>query len=265
MPPTLPAHRHCRLLFAFPMAVTRSRSRSAARAASASSRPQAPPPKARSKRGAPRANESAPNKQARVTHHAQRALAVAQPPSAAAPPHTEFYLFKSESESRLQNGHQMKFSIDDLRAERDGITHWDGVRNAEACNCMKRMNKGDMAFFYHSNTNKSRPSVVGVVRVVSDPYPGTSSCAQPPLCDHFHAAGSPVCRCVLFVVQITPRLTKAMCITMRVVSEKSRAGLWLTCSLFASFTTLLLCTASRTTHAWRICSSSSARVYLCRA
>ncbi|PXF41238.1 Thymocyte nuclear protein 1 [Gracilariopsis chorda] len=153
------------------MAVTRSRSRSAARAASASSRPQAPPPKARSKRGAPRANESAPNKQARVTHHAQRALAVAQPPNAAAPPHTEFYLFKSESESRLQNGHQMKFSIDDLRAERDGITHWDGVRNAEACNCMKRMNKGDMAFFYHSNTNKSRPSVVGVVRVVSDPYP----------------------------------------------------------------------------------------------
>ncbi|CAN8063469.1 unnamed protein product [Agarophyton chilense] len=90
---------------------------------------------------------------------------------ALAPPPTRYFLFKSESESRLQNGHDMKFSIHDLDAEPRSTAHWDGVRNAEACKCMRDMRKGDMAFFYHSNTKKSRPSIVGVVRVVSQPYP----------------------------------------------------------------------------------------------
>lgn len=89
-----------------------------------------------------------------------------------------YYLFKSEPESRIQNGHQMKYSIDDLAQEEDAITHWDGVRNAEAKNCMLGMHVGDFGFFYHSNTKKSRPAIVGIVKVVKEAYPGMSI--------HFH-------------------------------------------------------------------------------
>jgi len=83
-----------------------------------------------------------------------------------------YHLFKSEPESRMQNGREMKFSLDDLAAEKDGTAHWDGVRNFEARNCMQRMKKGDLGFFYHSNTKKSRPGIVGIVKVVKEAYPG---------------------------------------------------------------------------------------------
>lgn len=83
-----------------------------------------------------------------------------------------YYLFKSEPESRIQNGHEMKYSIDDLAEEKDAITHWDGVRNAEARNCMLGMHIGDFGFFYHSNTKKSRPAIVGIVKIVKEAYPG---------------------------------------------------------------------------------------------
>ncbi|MFW6079112.1 MAG: EVE domain-containing protein [Gemmatimonadota bacterium] len=60
------------------------------------------------------------------------------------------------------------YSIEDL--ERDGRTHWDGVRNYEARNHMRdEMTVGDLVLFYHSN---ARPSgVVGIARVVREGYP----------------------------------------------------------------------------------------------
>ena len=42
-----------------------------------------------------------------------------------------------------------------------GIT-WDGVRNYQAANNLKKMKKGDLCFFYHSNIGKE---VMGVVEV----------------------------------------------------------------------------------------------------
>ncbi|MBI1375691.1 MAG: EVE domain-containing protein [Phycisphaera sp.] len=47
-------------------------------------------------------------------------------------------------------------------------TAWEGVRNAQACNNMKLMRKGDRAFFYHSNKDRQ---IVGVVEVVKEAYP----------------------------------------------------------------------------------------------
>ena len=48
---------------------------------------------------------------------------------------------------------------------------WDGVRNYQAANNLKKMKKGDLCFFYHSNIGKE---VVGVVEVIKeafiDPY-----------------------------------------------------------------------------------------------
>ena len=54
------------------------------------------------------------------------------------------------------------FGIADL--ERDRTTIWDGVRNYQARNFLKSMDVGDLAFFYHSNTNP--PGIVGLMQIV---------------------------------------------------------------------------------------------------
>ena len=42
-------------------------------------------------------------------------------------------------------------------------TNWDGVRNYQAANNLKKMKKGDLCFFYHSNIGKE---IVGIVQVI---------------------------------------------------------------------------------------------------
>jgi predicted RNA-binding protein with PUA-like domain len=63
------------------------------------------------------------------------------------------------------------YSIDDL--ERDGETHWDGVRNYQARNLMREMEEGDAVLFYHSNANP--PGVVGIARVCREAHPDHTS------------------------------------------------------------------------------------------
>ncbi|MFZ1219427.1 MAG: EVE domain-containing protein [Chthoniobacterales bacterium] len=50
----------------------------------------------------------------------------------------------------------------------DGKTAWTGVRNFTARNNLRSMRKGDLAFFYHSVTDKA---VVGIAKVVREAYP----------------------------------------------------------------------------------------------
>ena len=52
-----------------------------------------------------------------------------------------------------------------------GTAEWDGVRNYQANNNMKEMDKGDRGFFYHSVNEKQ---IVGVVEVVKEHYPDTT-------------------------------------------------------------------------------------------
>ena len=40
---------------------------------------------------------------------------------------------------------------------------WDGVRNYQAANNLKKMKKGDLCFFYHSNIGKE---IVGIVEII---------------------------------------------------------------------------------------------------
>ena len=47
------------------------------------------------------------------------------------------------------------------------ITMWDGVRNYQARNNLKRMKINDLCFFYHSVTERS---IVGIVKVVKEFY-----------------------------------------------------------------------------------------------
>ena len=42
---------------------------------------------------------------------------------------------------------------------------WDGVRNYQASNNMKKMKKGDLCFFYHSVKERD---IVGIVRVITE-------------------------------------------------------------------------------------------------
>jgi predicted RNA-binding protein with PUA-like domain len=65
-----------------------------------------------------------------------------------------YWLMKSEPDV---------FGIADL--QRDRFTIWDGVRNYQARNFLKSMQVGDLAFFYHSNTNP--PGIVGLMEIVA--------------------------------------------------------------------------------------------------
>jgi predicted RNA-binding protein with PUA-like domain len=51
---------------------------------------------------------------------------------------------------------------------KDGNTAWTGVRNYQARNNLRAMQKGDPVFYYHSVTDKQ---VVGLARVEREAYP----------------------------------------------------------------------------------------------
>ena len=44
---------------------------------------------------------------------------------------------------------------------------WDGVRNYQAANNLKKMKRGDLCFFYHSNIGKE---IVGIVEIVKPAF-----------------------------------------------------------------------------------------------
>ena len=44
---------------------------------------------------------------------------------------------------------------------------WDGVRNYQAANNLKKMKNGDLCFFYHSNIGKE---IVGIVKVIKSAF-----------------------------------------------------------------------------------------------
>ncbi len=54
------------------------------------------------------------------------------------------------------------YSISDLQREHQTI--WEGVRNYQARNFLRKMKVGDLAFFYHSNATP--PGIAGLMRIV---------------------------------------------------------------------------------------------------
>ena len=59
------------------------------------------------------------------------------------------------------------WSIDQqIKAGAKGV-NWDGVRNYQAANNLRKMNKGDLCFFYHSNIGKE---IVGIVEVIKTSF-----------------------------------------------------------------------------------------------
>ena len=66
----------------------------------------------------------------------------------------KYWLLKSEPDV---------WSIDQQQKAGNKGANCDGVRNYQAKNNLKKMKKGDLCFFYHSNIGKE---VVGIVEVV---------------------------------------------------------------------------------------------------
>lgn len=74
-----------------------------------------------------------------------------------------YWLFKSEPST---------WSWDDQVARGDAGEEWDGVRNYQARNTMREMKKGDLGFFYHSQSDKA---VVGIVEVIAESHPDSTT------------------------------------------------------------------------------------------
>ena len=70
----------------------------------------------------------------------------------------QYWLMKSEPNV---------WSIDQQKKAGSKGVVWDGVRNYQAANNLKKMKKGDLCFFYHSNIGKE---IVGIVEVIKEAY-----------------------------------------------------------------------------------------------
>ncbi|MEM9234494.1 MAG: EVE domain-containing protein [Pseudomonadota bacterium] len=70
-----------------------------------------------------------------------------------------YWLMKSEPST---------WSWDQQVAKGEEGEPWDGVRNYQARNNMQAMKVGDMAFFYHSQSDKA---VVGTVKIIEEAKP----------------------------------------------------------------------------------------------
>ena len=66
----------------------------------------------------------------------------------------QYWLMKSEPDV---------WSIDQQIKAGEKGADWDGVRNYQAASNLKKMEKGDLCFFYHSNIGKE---IVGIVEVI---------------------------------------------------------------------------------------------------
>ena len=70
----------------------------------------------------------------------------------------QYWLMKSEPDV---------WSLDQQKKAGEKGATWDGVRNYQASNYLKKMKKGDLCFFYHSNIGKE---IVGVVEVIKTAF-----------------------------------------------------------------------------------------------
>ena len=70
-----------------------------------------------------------------------------------------YWSFKSEPS---------KWSWTDQVNKGDEGEGWDGVRNYQASNNMKKMKKDDLGFFYHSVKEKR---IVGIIKVIKEYHP----------------------------------------------------------------------------------------------
>ena len=70
----------------------------------------------------------------------------------------QYWLMKSEPDV---------WSLDQQKKAGEKGATWDGVRNYQASNYLKKMKENDLCFFYHSNIGKE---IVGIVKVIKEHF-----------------------------------------------------------------------------------------------
>ena len=70
----------------------------------------------------------------------------------------KYWLLKSEPDV---------WSIEQQKKAGKKGSAWDGVRNYQAANNLRKMKNGDLCFFYHSNIGKE---IVGIVKVIKSAF-----------------------------------------------------------------------------------------------
>ena len=70
----------------------------------------------------------------------------------------QYWLMKSEPDV---------WSIDQQKKAGSKGATWDGVRNYQASNNLRKMKRGDFCFFYHSNIGKE---IVGIVKIIKEAF-----------------------------------------------------------------------------------------------
>ena len=106
----------------------------------------------------------------------------------------QYWLFKSEPNT---------WSWDDQTNKGEVGEEWDGVRNYQARNFMRDMAVGDRGFFYHSQSEKA---VVGIVEVIAEAHPDSTTDDDRWDCVDIKAIGSVTTPVTLAMVKDDPRL-----------------------------------------------------------
>ena len=90
----------------------------------------------------------------------------------------QYWLMKSEPDV---------FGVAHLKARPRKTAPWDGVRNFQARNFMRAMQRGDLVLFYHSSC--AVPGVAGIAKVAHAAYPDHT--AWDPQSDHYDLRSTP--------------------------------------------------------------------------
>ncbi len=61
-----------------------------------------------------------------------------------------------------------QWSWKDQENHKNKVSEWDGVRNFQARNFLKKMSLGDLSFFYHTGKEKR---IMGIVKVIKEHFP----------------------------------------------------------------------------------------------
>lgn len=112
-----------------------------------------------------------------------------------------YWLFKSEPDA---------FSWDNLVARGEKGEPWTGVRNFQARNNMKKMELGDLGFFYHSNEGKD---VVGICEVIALAHPDATADTSTWECVDVKAVAPVPKPVTLAAVKANPKLANMSLVT----------------------------------------------------
>ncbi|VAV87955.1 Protein of unknown function DUF55 [hydrothermal vent metagenome] len=124
-----------------------------------------------------------------------------------------YWLFKSEPDA---------WSWDQQKAKGAVGEEWDGIRNYQARNNMRKMQLGDQGFFYHSNKGLE---IVGIVEVCALSHPDSTTDDERWDCVDIKAVKDMPIPVTLKQVKNTPELAemalvKSMRLSVQPVTEK---------------------------------------------